>query len=114
MSYKNREKLFKNIQCAALKIPSYLSADGKNLIISLLNRNPAKRLGSGKGDANEIKKHPWFNKIDWNDANNRKLKPPKPQIKQFPKSKICAELFLDDSKDENPVPDWAFVQKPGQ
>lgn len=33
-----------------------------------MQRNPAKRLGSGKGDAEEIKAHPFFNTINWNDV----------------------------------------------
>ena len=36
------------------------------IILKLLQRNPLKRLGSGKGDAEEIKLHPFFNDIDWN------------------------------------------------
>jgi classical protein kinase C alpha type len=34
----------------------------------LLNRNPYKRLGAGKRDADEIKEHPFFATIVWEDA----------------------------------------------
>ena len=50
------------------------------LIVALLNRNPSKRLGAGPGGADEIKKHPFFNGIDWEAVRDRKLKPPKPDI----------------------------------
>ncbi|EGR33343.1 protein kinase domain protein [Ichthyophthirius multifiliis] len=66
----NREELFENIQKAPLKIPSYLSQEARSLLKSLLQRNPAKRLGSGKGDAQEIKAHPFFNDLSWEDAYN--------------------------------------------
>jgi hypothetical protein len=86
----------------------YLTAEAKSLLVALLNRNPAKRLGSGKGDAEEIKKHPWFKTINWVDAINKKLKPPKPVVKQFPPGKISGEIFHDDSKDENPIQGWMY------
>ena len=53
----NKEEIFYNIEKAPLKLPNYMSADAKSLLKSLLQRNPAKRLGSGRGDAEEIKVH---------------------------------------------------------
>lgn len=41
---------------------------------ALLNRNPLKRLGSNGG--NEVKSHPFFGSINWDDLYNRKVKPP--------------------------------------
>ena len=108
----NRDQLFKNIQTAPLKLPMYLSADIKNLLIALLNRNPQKRLGSGKGDADEIKKHPWFKNINWDDAIKRKLKPPKPHVKPIIPVKIPMEIFTENSaKDENRLEGWSFGTK---
>ena len=60
----NKEQLFENIKKGPLKLPHNISADAKNLIISLLNRNPLKRLGARK-DAEEIKAHPYFEDVDW-------------------------------------------------
>jgi len=37
----------------------------------LLQKNPTKRLGSGKRDAEEIKAHPFFKNIDWKLAEQR-------------------------------------------
>jgi len=39
-------------------------------------------LGSGKRDADEIKEHPYFAPINWEDAMQRKLKVPKPYVKK--------------------------------
>ena len=39
-----------------------------NVIIQLLNRNPYKRLGSGKRDAEEIKEHAFFKTLNWEEA----------------------------------------------
>jgi serine/threonine protein kinase len=48
-----------------LKIPASLSEDCKNLIVSLLNRNPSKRLGAGVDGSEEIKNHPFFTGVEW-------------------------------------------------
>jgi serine/threonine protein kinase len=57
-----------------------LSDECKNLIVSLLNRNPSKRLGAGPDGAEEIKRHPFFSSIDWQVVREKKLQPPKPDI----------------------------------
>ncbi|CAD8065274.1 unnamed protein product [Paramecium sonneborni] len=72
----DREELFNNIQKADLKLPTYISNDGINLLKALLQRNPAKRLGSGKGDAEEIKAHPYFNDIEWTKVKEKQIKMP--------------------------------------
>lgn len=56
-----------------LRIPASLSEDCKNLIVSLLNRNPSKRLGAGPEGAEEIKRHPFFKTIDWTGVKDKKL-----------------------------------------
>ena len=73
-----------------LQLPKFLSDESKSLLVAvslffltlfkLLNRNPQKRLGSGKRDAEEIKEHEFFKKanINWNDVRNRKLPVPLP------------------------------------
>jgi hypothetical protein len=53
------------------------------MLISLLNRNPYKRLGAGKGGSDEIKRHAFLATINWEDAMSRKLKVPKPYIKKL-------------------------------
>jgi p90 ribosomal S6 kinase len=63
-----------------LRIPASLSEECKNLIVSLLNRNPSKRLGAGPEGAEEIKRHPFFKTIEWTSVKDKKLSPPKPEI----------------------------------
>ena len=43
-----------------------MSAEAKSIIVHLLNRNPSKRRGAGADGADEIKRHPFFDGIDWN------------------------------------------------
>ncbi|KXS22590.1 hypothetical protein M427DRAFT_130235 [Gonapodya prolifera JEL478] len=42
-----------------------LSKEAAGLIRRLLNRDPARRLGSGPADGDEIKKHPFFRGVDF-------------------------------------------------
>jgi len=58
-----------------IRLPTYLSAEAKDLLKKLLKRTPTSRLGAGEGDAEEIKEHAWFNAIDWHLLINRQLKP---------------------------------------
>jgi serine/threonine protein kinase len=64
----DRQKLFENIQSGPLKIPHTMSETARNLILQLLNRNPIKRLGAGPRDSEEIKEHPFFNDMKWDDV----------------------------------------------
>jgi hypothetical protein len=54
-------------------IPSYLL---KLNILQLLNRDPTRRLGSGKEDAEEIKRHPFFRDVNFDDVLNKRIPPP--------------------------------------
>jgi serine/threonine protein kinase len=55
-------------------LPPHLSDNARSLIKGLLTQKPSKRLGCGKKGAEEIKKHPFFAGIDWD--NLMKQEPP--------------------------------------
>ncbi|KAL8541989.1 hypothetical protein ACS0TY_003011 [Phlomoides rotata] len=63
---KNRQKTFSNILHKDLTFPSSIQASlaARQLIHTLLHRDPASRLGSSRG-AIEIKEHPFFRGINW-------------------------------------------------
>lgn len=44
--------------------------------LQLLLRDPTRRLGSGKADAEEIKKHPFFKDVSFDDVVNKRIPPP--------------------------------------
>jgi len=50
-----------------------MSKELREFILALLDRNPTKRLGAGLSDAKELKEHPFFEGINWDDVLNRKL-----------------------------------------
>ncbi|CAD8047312.1 unnamed protein product [Paramecium primaurelia] len=108
----NREELFYNIENAQLKIPSYISLEARNLLKALLQRNPAKRLGSGKGDSEEIKAHQYFQDVDWETVFNRELPLPKPNRKIRINTHIDGNVFdmqsiVDESKAH--LGGWTFI-----
>ena len=47
----------------------------QDLIGRLLERKPARRLGMLNGRANDIKKHKWFEGLDWEALEARKVTP---------------------------------------
>lgn len=110
---QNKDQMFYNIQKGHLKIPSNLSMNAKSLLIGLLNRNPQKRLGASKYDAEDIKKHAFFDTIDWEKAAKRELAPPKPTIKPIVITDISQSIFEDSEclDDEHKVLGWSFTNK---
>lgn len=61
----NREELLHRIKYGTVKIPSTLSPEVFSLLESLLRKDPERRLGSGLGGSEEIKRHRWFAEVDW-------------------------------------------------
>lgn len=107
----NRKILFENIKKGPLKLPMFLSNEICDLIMKLLQRTPQKRLGAGKGDADEVKKHPWFAKINWNETLKRGLKPPKPKIKPIPQVHLSTDFTPDTSSKGNHLKGWVYIAK---
>ena len=42
----------------------------------LLTRDPTRRLGSTKADAEEIKRHPFFKDVNFDDVLQKRIPPP--------------------------------------
>jgi hypothetical protein len=72
---RNRDRLFKKILKAELRIPRFFSKHAKSLLQGLLSRDPIERLGS-QNDGGEIKDHPFFDGMDWAKLADRKLPAP--------------------------------------
>ena len=54
------------------------------IMSQLLTRDPARRLGSGKEDAEEIKRQPFFKDVSFDDVMNKRIPPPYfPKIVSF-------------------------------
>ncbi|XP_066580293.1 serine/threonine-protein kinase N2-like [Amia ocellicauda] len=71
-----RRELFHRIAKAKVKYPQFLSSTATSIMKKLLNKSPGKRLGAGKEDAEEVKKHPFFRSVDWPGLLEKKVMPP--------------------------------------
>jgi hypothetical protein len=49
----------------------------QDLISRLLERKPTRRLGMLNGRAGDIKRHKWFDGLDWDALEARKMEPPR-------------------------------------
>lgn len=72
--------MYKKILHDPLVFPDEVQPDARSVLIGLLTRDPAARLGSN--GANEIKKHPFFDKhIDFAKLLAKRIQPPfKPSV----------------------------------
>jgi len=104
----NRDELFDNIQRAPLKLPKVLSEEAKSLITGLLKRDRTRRLGA-HGDADELKAHPWFKGINWDDVFSRKLKPPIPEKKKIPTTNSKINDKLSENQPKHYIGGWSFL-----
>ena len=57
-------------------LPNNFSEEAKDLITKLLNLDPKKRLGSGTNGFKNLKSHKYFESINWDDLENKRIKPP--------------------------------------
>ena len=71
-------QIYEKIMKEQLRYPpeAQLSAEAKSLIGALLTVNPARRIGSFKGGAIDIKAHPWFQDFDFKQLEARTMEVP--------------------------------------
>ncbi|KAJ3612730.1 hypothetical protein NHX12_018988, partial [Muraenolepis orangiensis] len=76
--------------------PKDMGPLAKDLIQGLLMKDPQKRLGSGPGSAENIKTHPFYQKINWEELAAKKVPAPfKPVIRDELDVSNFAEEFTE-------------------
>eukprot|EP00500_Bicosoecida_sp_ms1_P013981 CAMPEP_0203817846 /NCGR_PEP_ID=MMETSP0115-20131106/28697_1 /ASSEMBLY_ACC=CAM_ASM_000227 /TAXON_ID=33651 /ORGANISM="Bicosoecid sp, Strain ms1" /LENGTH=330 /DNA_ID=CAMNT_0050726791 /DNA_START=106 /DNA_END=1098 /DNA_ORIENTATION=+ len=68
--------IYQQILAGKLTFPRYFDRNAKNLIKKLLTADLTKRYGCLKGAAEDIKRHKWFNSMDFSALYNRALTAP--------------------------------------
>ena len=116
-----KEDIFHNIEYGELNIPDIVSKEAAEVLRGLLERDPNKRLGGGPRDAQEIKEHPYFKDVNWDDVYNKKIKPPiymnymSKMIRYYNKPRLFAnDDFFNKTADvkitnTNMLKGWSFV-----
>jgi len=56
--------------------PITMPRDAVSILQKLLTRDPSRRLGSGKEDAEELKRQPFFKDVNFDDVLNKRIPPP--------------------------------------
>lgn len=64
----------KKLEKSSISIPRKMSAEARSFLTGLLKFNPKERLGSKGSD--EIKSHPFFAGINFDDLVNKRIRPP--------------------------------------
>ena len=86
-----------------IEMKAFFSVEAKSLLQGLLEREPTKRLGSSEEDANDLKRHPWFAKIDWTKLMQKKLDPPfKPYVAGPEDTRNIDKMFTNETPKETP------------
>jgi len=94
---KRGMSLNNEIYKSKIQYPRFLDQDARDLISKLLEVDPKKRLGSGKGGVEKIKKHPFFEEINWKDFWDKKIIPPfKPDLEDELDLKYFDSQFTDE------------------
>jgi serum/glucocorticoid-regulated kinase 2 len=74
------DKMYEKILRDPLVFPDEVAPSARTILTGLLTRDPAQRLGVN--GAEEIKRHPFFEKIDWQRLAQKKIQPPfKPSVR---------------------------------
>ncbi|XP_038995268.1 serine/threonine-protein kinase AtPK2/AtPK19-like isoform X2 [Hibiscus syriacus] len=68
----NRQKIQEKIIKEKIKLPAFLSSEAHAI---LKGKEASKRLGSGQGGSEEIKRHKWFKSINWKKLEAREMRP---------------------------------------
>lgn len=94
---ENTNKMYRMILTDQVVFPSYVSEEAKDFISKLLDRNPETRLGASEEDVEEIKRHPFFSSLNWNDVLNKKIEPEwKPDMKNETDTHLFDEEFTQE------------------
>jgi serine/threonine protein kinase len=73
------DKMYEKILRDPLLFPDEVSPSARSILTGLLTRDPAQRLGVNGAD--EIRRHPFFEEIDWQRLAQKKIQPPfKPSV----------------------------------
>lgn len=86
-----------------IEMKPYFSVEAKSLLQGLLDKDPVRRLGASEEDASEIKRHPWFAKINWDKLVKKQIEPPyKPMVTSTEDTRNIDRMFLNEPAKDTP------------
>lgn len=77
-----------------------------------MHRTPQKRLGAGIKDASELKSHPFFAGINWDDIAQKRIKPPQQMLVSAAKWEPPIQIVDSPAREgTNKVEGWTYIEK---
>eukprot|EP01119_Soliformovum_irregulare_P005485 TRINITY_DN1723_c0_g1_i2.p1 TRINITY_DN1723_c0_g1~~TRINITY_DN1723_c0_g1_i2.p1 ORF type:complete len:442 (-),score=129.97 TRINITY_DN1723_c0_g1_i2:37-1362(-) len=103
------DSVLHNILHANIVVPDYVPAAGANLIESLLQRAPVKRLCSGATGSAEIQNHPFYKSMDWKKLMFKQSKAPfVPKLGEDHFDVDALGSSIEPPKADKPLPQLEF------
>ncbi|KAJ3353537.1 hypothetical protein GGF32_002952 [Allomyces javanicus] len=72
----NHSVMYQRVLEDPLEFPDDMPADARSFLAALLERNPRKRLGAGPTGPNDLKRHPFFAPLKWDDVYHKRVPVP--------------------------------------
>jgi len=100
----DEDELFWSICNEQAYFPRFLSKEAKQILLLLLEKNPAKRLGVSESVHGDVRTQPFFKPIDFNRLERRQVIPPyKPKLKNPMDVSYFDTAFTDEPVKLTPV-----------
>jgi len=100
---ENTNNMYDKILTKPVPFPSYMSSKARSVISKLMDKDWTKRLGT-VGGAEEVKKDPFFDGLDWEGLYAKTLEPPfKPKVENPEDVTNVDEEFKQEAPQDTPV-----------
>jgi len=110
----DEDELFWSICNEQAYFPRFLSKEAKQILLLLLEKNPAKRLGVSESVHGDVRSQPFFKPIDFTRLERRQVVPPyKPKLKNPMDVSYFDTAFTDEPVKLTPV-DKEFLDQLNQ
>ncbi|KAL9902316.1 JIL-1 kinase isoform 1-T7 [Glossina fuscipes fuscipes] len=101
----SQSDISRRIQKVDPVLPPTLGETVKDFILKMLHKDPKKRLGGNKKSAGDIKNHPFFRGINWNELKSKRRKAPfKPTLNGEEDTQNFSEEFTKQPVIDSPAP----------
>ncbi|CAD7935283.1 unnamed protein product [Amoebophrya sp. A120] len=100
---RDRDELFAAIRRARLTVPTFIKPPARDFLRQLLHPNQQWRLGAGDRDADDVKRHAFFQGLDFQKVYNKRYRAPfvphvqhQEDVKNFDKEFIAMDMTRSD------------------
>jgi len=110
--FKKETKLEMKLYEKKIEIPFFFSEPAKSFAEALLKVEPTERLGYGVNDAEDLKKHEFFNGVDWKKVEKKVLPAPfRPVLRSSDDLIYFDKIFTDEAAVDTPTEKPLIMQR---